>query len=92
MAVRRLGTRRRHGHADHDREDEHPQAWLAERFGPHLHELSIDMFPEDGRLHVCGVGEDSITAFTTDGIENLKQIIADMRADGRAPPRTASPE
>jgi hypothetical protein len=25
---------------------------------------------------------DAITAFTEDGIENLKQIIADMRADG----------
>jgi hypothetical protein len=57
-----------------------------------LHELSIDMFPEDGRLHVYGVGEDGITAFTKDGIENLKQTIADMRADGRAPPRKLSPE
>jgi hypothetical protein len=57
-----------------------------------LHELSIDMFPEDGRLHVYGVGEDGVTAFTKDGIENLKQIIADMRADGRAPPRASSTE
>ena len=29
-----------------------------------LHELSIDMFPEDGRLWVYGVGEDGVTAFT----------------------------
>jgi hypothetical protein len=57
-----------------------------------LHELSIDMFPEDGRLYVCRGKDDALTAFTDDGIENLKQIIADMRADGRAPHRTASTE
>jgi hypothetical protein len=50
-----------------------------------LHDLSIDMFPEDGRLHVYGVGEDGVTAFTEYGIECLKQIIADERAAGRAP-------
>jgi hypothetical protein len=50
-----------------------------------LHELSIDMFPEDGCLHVYGVGEDGITAFTEYGIECLKQIIADERADGSVP-------
>jgi hypothetical protein len=37
-----------------------------------LHELSIDMFPEDGRLWVYDVGEDGVTAFTEDGIENLR--------------------
>src|SRR5262249_54858445 len=52
-----------------------------------LHELSIDMFPEDGRLWVYGVGEDGVTAFTEDGIENLRQIIVDERTAGRAPPR-----
>ena len=31
-----------------------------------LHELSIDMFPEDGCLRVCGVGEDGVTPFTED--------------------------
>ena len=51
-----------------------------------LYELSIDMFPEDGCLHVYGVGEDGVTAFTEYGIECLKQIIADEREDGRAPP------
>jgi hypothetical protein len=50
-----------------------------------LHELSIDMFPEDGCLYVYRGKEDTVTAFTEDGIENLKQLIADMRADGRAP-------
>jgi hypothetical protein len=52
-----------------------------------LHELSIDMFPEHGRLWVYGIGEDGVTAFTEEGIENLRQIIIDERAAGRAPPR-----
>ena len=50
-----------------------------------LHELSIDMFPEDGCLRVCGIGEDGVTAFTEYGIECLKQIIANERAAGSAP-------
>ena len=52
-----------------------------------LFELSTDMFPEDGCLWVYGVGEDGVPAFTKDGIENLRQIIADERAAGRAPPQ-----
>lgn len=55
-----------------------------------LHDLSIDMFPEDGCLHVYGVGEDGVTAFTQDGIDNLKQIIDDQRQAGRAPPKPAT--
>src|SRR5205809_369545 len=51
-----------------------------------LHELSIDMFSEDGCLRVYGVGEDGVPAFTEYGIECLKQIIADKRAAGGAPP------
>jgi hypothetical protein len=57
-----------------------------------LQELSIDMFPENGCLSIYGLDENGVTAFTEHGIENLKQIIADMRADGRAPPRTPSAE
>ena len=45
----------------------------------------IDMFPEDGCLHVYGVGEDGVIAFTDYGIECLRQIIADERAAGNAP-------
>src|SRR6202051_4710 len=55
-----------------------------------LYELSIDMFPEDGCLRVYGVGEDGVTAFTEYGIECLKQIIADERAAGTAPPKARS--
>ena len=50
-----------------------------------LHDLSI-MFPEDGCLHVYGVGEDGVTAFTQYGIECLKQITADERAASNVPP------
>jgi hypothetical protein len=51
-----------------------------------LDDLSIDMDPEDGRLTIYGIGEDGVTGFTDFGIDNLQQTIADMRADGRAPP------
>ena len=51
-----------------------------------IFDLSIGMFPEDGCLWVHGVGEDGVPAFTREGIENLRQIIADERADGRGPP------
>src|SRR5262249_11374386 len=48
--------------------------------------------PEDGRACVCGLGEDTMSAFTRDGIEDLKQIIADKRAAGNAPPELESPK
>jgi len=52
-----------------------------------LFDLSTDLFAEDGCLWVYGVGEDGVPAFTRDGIDNLRQIIADERAAGRAPPQ-----
>jgi hypothetical protein len=55
-----------------------------------LHELSIDMFPEDGCLRIYGIGDDGLTAFTDYGIDCLKQIIADERAAGTAPPPVQS--
>jgi len=48
------------------------------------------MFPEDGCLHVYGIGEDGVTAFTEYGIECLKQFIDDERAAGKAPKRIPS--
>ncbi len=57
-----------------------------------LHDLSIDMFPEDGRPDVYGVGDEATTAFTQYGIECLQQIIADERQAGRAPPRWSPPQ
>ena len=40
-----------------------------------LHEIVIDMEPEDGVIAVHGCGEDYTPAFTDDGIENLKTLI-----------------
>ena len=54
-----------------------------------LFELSIGMEPEDGSLWVYGLGEDGVPAFTRDGIDNLRQIVADKRGDGTAPPQVA---
>ena len=50
-----------------------------------LFELSIGMEPEDGSLWVYGVGEDGVPAFTRDGIDYLREIIAEERAAGRGP-------
>jgi len=63
--------------------------YVAEMLGEEedwLGDIAIDMDPEDGRLWVYGVGEDGVTAFTDFGIENLKQLVADLRIEGRAPP------
>ena len=49
-----------------------------------LHELSMDMDPEDGCIWVYGVGEDGVVAFTRFGIECLQEIISDLRATGQA--------
>ena len=57
-----------------------------------LYDLSTDMFPEDGCLRVYGVGEDGVPAFTKDGIETLRQIIADQLEAGRASPELKSDE
>jgi hypothetical protein len=52
-----------------------------------LLDLSIGVEPEDGTLWVYGIGEDGVQAFTQDGIDNLRQIIADERAAETAPPQ-----
>lgn len=51
-----------------------------------LFDLSIGMEPEDGSLWVYGISDDGLPAFTRDGIDNLRQIIADERASGRGLP------
>lgn len=57
-----------------------------------LYDLSIDMFPEEGCLRVYGIGEDGVTAFTKDGIECLREIIAEKRAAGCAPSEVKPPK
>ena len=46
-----------------------------------LFEVAEEMDTEDGQLWVVGVGEDSEMAFTDDGIENLKELIAIHKDD-----------
>ena len=41
-----------------------------------LFEVAEEMDTVDGQLWVVGVGEDGVMAFTDDGIENLKELIA----------------
>lgn len=55
-----------------------PKAHLAEMLDEEedfLHEIVIEMEPEDGVISVYGVGEEYTQAFTTFGIENLKELI-----------------
>ena len=40
-----------------------------------LHEMSVGLEPEDGVIWVYGIGEDTILAFTDDGIEELKNLL-----------------
>jgi hypothetical protein len=46
-----------------------------------LWDVAEEMDTEDGQLWVVGVGEDGVMAFTDDGIENLKDLIAIHKAD-----------
>jgi hypothetical protein len=56
-----------------------------------LWDVANGMDPEDGHLWVYGVGDDGVAAFTDFGIENLQQLVADLRADGKAPPPKTKP-
>ena len=40
-----------------------------------LHELSIGLEPEDGIIRVYGLGEDSVLAFTDEGVDELKNLL-----------------
>ncbi len=40
-----------------------------------LHELSIGLEPEDGLIRIYGMGDDSILAFTDEGIDELKNLL-----------------
>lgn len=51
-----------------------------------LWDVANEMDVEDGVIWVYGVGDDGVMAFTDFGIEILQQIIAERRAQGRAPP------
>lgn len=42
-----------------------------------LRELAMEMQPEDGCLTVQGVGDQATTAFTRDGLEYLRELLAE---------------
>jgi hypothetical protein len=46
-----------------------------------LHEISIELDPEDGRLIVLGLGEEGTTAFTRFGVDNLAELAQIYKAD-----------
>jgi hypothetical protein len=48
-----------------------------------LHEVSIEMEPEDGMIGVHGVGDDYTPAFTQAGIEHLRYLIELHKADAQ---------
>jgi hypothetical protein len=48
------------------------------------------MFAEDGCVTIYGVDEESITAFSDFGIENLRENILELRSSGDAPPKGQS--
>lgn len=51
-----------------------------------LHDISIEMEPEDGVIHVYGIGEDYTPAFTDFGIENLRELLQIHRANAHGRP------
>lgn len=40
-----------------------------------LHEIAIEMEPEDGRIYVYGVDDEGVMAFTRFGLENLRELL-----------------
>ena len=46
-----------------------------------LQDISIGMEPEDGVIRVYGLGQDAITAFTDEGVEELKNLLESYRRD-----------
>ena len=43
-----------------------------------LHDLSIEMELEDGCIAIYGTGGDYTPGFTTDGIERLRELMAEL--------------
>jgi hypothetical protein len=55
-----------------------------------LEELAIGMEPQDGRLLIVDIDEDtSVTAFTQFGVEYLQQLLLDFKA--LRPPAAGTP-
>jgi hypothetical protein len=54
-----------------------------------LHEISLELEPEEGVLAVYGLGDEYTPAFTKLGLENLRELIRIHRANAARP--TAEP-
>lgn len=52
-----------------------------------LDEISVVLDPEDGRLGVLGIGEESTTAFTSFGIDNLAELVQIYKTNPNLIPR-----
>ena len=46
-----------------------------------LSDVALEMDPEAGRLTIYGLNDEGTTGFTSDGIENLKELIEIYKAD-----------
>jgi len=57
-----------------------------------LHDLSIDMDIEDGRITVWATGDETITAFTDLGVENLTDLVTLYKANPAFSLRSSKPE
>ena len=57
-----------------------------------LHDLSIDMDIEDGRITVWDTGDETITAFTDLGVENLTDLVTLYEANPAPQLRSSKPE
>ena len=49
-----------------------------------LHEISLDLDPEDGVIWVYGPGDEQVIAFTDFGIETLVELINEHRRQARS--------
>jgi hypothetical protein len=50
-----------------------------------LQDIAMDMEPEDGCLSVLDLDDVSTVAFTPQGIENLKELLANLSGKHRRP-------
>lgn len=55
-----------------------------------LADVAIGMEPEDGLIWVHGPDDDSIMAFSEDGIDAIQDLIGEHKAQGNLPPKPAA--
>ncbi|RJF89857.1 hypothetical protein D3874_05075 [Oleomonas cavernae] len=73
----------------------HTLARVAEMLGEDedwLHDICLEMEPEDGIISVYGLGDDCTPAFTDFGIENLRQIIEIHRENEQSARSNETPQ